>query len=76
MTINYDALLTSEQKQGILQQRISQMAAEAWQLEINKKAFLKTGDTQSVELCDRSIASIETAIGVYQAEMASLHKDA
>ena len=76
MTINYDALLTGEQKQNILQQRISQMAAEAWQLEINKKALQKTGDTQSLEMCDKSISSIETAITVFQEELEKLKQGA
>ena len=39
MTIDYNNILSSEQKRSIVSQRISQLAAELYQHSLNKKAF-------------------------------------
>ena len=48
MAIDYTALLTVEQKQNILNQRISQFAAEAWQHELNKQTCEQLNDEAGV----------------------------
>ena len=71
MAIDYSGLLSPEQKQEILAQLIQQRAAEAYQHQLNKQIAEAIGDTESAKQADYSIATIETAIGVYQAEQAS-----
>ena len=72
MNIDYTALLTNEQKQGILNQRISQFAAEAWQHELNKKTCEQLEDTEGVENSEKALAVLDAAISVHQAELADI----
>lgn len=69
MAINYAALLTSEQKQNILNQRISQFAAEAWQHEMNKQTCEKLGDESGVAASVQALETLEAAINVHQDEL-------
>ena len=70
MAIDYSGLLSPEQKQALLTERIQQFAAEAYQHQLNKQIAESIGDTESAKQADYSIATLETAIGVYQAEQA------
>lgn len=72
MAIDYTALLTTEQKQNILNQRISQFAAEAWQHELNKKTCEQLNDEAGVESADNALITLEAAIDIHQNELASL----
>jgi hypothetical protein len=72
MAIDYTSLLTSEQKQNILNQRISQFAAEAWQHELNKQTCTQLGDEAGVASSDAALATLEAAINVHQAELQSI----
>ena len=72
MAIDYTALLTVEQKQNILNQRISQFAAEAWQHELNKKTCEQLNDEVGVESADNALITLEAAIDIHQAELDSL----
>jgi hypothetical protein len=69
MAIDYTALLTSEQKQNILNQRISQFAAEAWQHELNKQTCTKLGDEAGVSSSAQALETLEAAITVHQDEL-------
>jgi len=72
MTIDYSNLLTAEQKQNILSQRISQFATEAWQHELNKKTCEQLEDTEGVENSEKALAVLDAAISVHQAELADI----
>jgi hypothetical protein len=69
MAIDYTSLLTAEQKQNILNQRIAQFAAEAWQHELNKQTCTQLNDEAGVASADQALATLEAAINVHQAEL-------
>lgn len=72
MAIDYAALLTDEQKRGILNNRIAQFAAEAYQHTLNKQTCESLGDTNGVEAADKALAILEAAITTHQAELAAV----
>ena len=68
--MDYSTLLTDEQKRSILEQRIGQFAAEAWQHTINKQV---AGDNaEAVQAADDALAILDHAIKVHQEELAKL----
>ena len=68
--MDYSTLLTDEQKRSILEQRIGQFAAEAWQHTINKQV---AGDNaEAVQAADEALAILDNAIKVHQEELAKL----
>ena len=72
MAIDYSSLLSEEQKKSILEQRLTQFAAEAYQHEINKKVAADAGNTEGVSQADAALAVLDSAISVHQAEIAKL----
>ena len=72
MAIDYTALLTVEQKQNILNQRILQFASEAWQHELNKETCKQLNDEVGVTSADNALVILEAAITVHQNELALL----
>lgn len=72
MTIDYSSLLTDEQKRNILQQRIAQFAAEAYQHTLNKQTCESLEDTAGVESADKALTVLEAAISVHQTELNSI----
>jgi hypothetical protein len=72
MSVNYDALLTNEQKRNIVSQRIAQFAAEAYQYALNKKTAEKLGSEEQIEQIDKQIELIEAAIAIHEEELATL----
>lgn len=70
MAIDYSTYLTDEQKRSILQQRLTQFAAEAWQHQINKQ--VAGGNAEAVEQADAALAVLDEAIAVHEAELAKL----
>ena len=72
MAIDYSSLLTNEQRTNLLNQRISQFAAEAWQHEVNKKTCEQLGDEAGVESAEKALTVLDAAIGVHQAELAEI----
>lgn len=72
MPIDYNSLLTPEQKSSILNQRISQFAAEAWQHELNKQTCELIGDSEGVQSAEKALAVLEAAISVHSQELSSL----
>jgi len=72
MTIDYTSLLTAEQKRSILQQRIAQFAAEAYQHSLNKTTCESLEDNAGVENADKALAILEAAIATHQAELDAL----
>jgi hypothetical protein len=72
MTIDYNSMLTDEQKRSILQQRISQFAAEAYQHSLNKQTCVNLEDENGISLADKSLATLNAALEVHQNELNSL----
>jgi hypothetical protein len=72
MTIDYTSLLTVEQKKAILEQRIAQFAAEAYQHSLNKKTCEDLQDAEGAESATKSLAILEAAIKVHSEELNSL----
>lgn len=72
MAIDFGSLLTDEQKANLLNQRIQQFAAEAYQHTLNKATAEKLGATDQVEAAEKNLALLESAIEVHQAELGKL----
>ncbi len=72
MAIDYSSLLTNEQKEKLLNQRIAQFAAEAWQHELNKKTCEQLGDEAGVANAEKALEVLDAAITVHQAELAEI----
>lgn len=72
MTINYDEFLSVEQKRNIVQQRLAQFAAEAYQHELNKKSLEGLEDTSGIENANKSLEILERAIAAHKAELEAL----
>jgi hypothetical protein len=74
MSIDFGALLTTEQKQNLLTQRIQQFAAEGYQHTLNKQVAdskSPVDETLSAQ-SDEAIATLTAAITEYQAELDKL----
>lgn len=72
MAIDYSSLLTNEQRANLLNQRISQFAAEAWQHALNKKTCEQLGDEAGIESAERALEVLDAAITVHQTELAEI----
>ena len=70
MALDYSALLTDEQKRSILEQRLAQFAAEAYQHTLNKE--VAKDNAEAVAAADAALAILDTAITVHQEELAKL----
>jgi hypothetical protein len=70
MTIDYSSLLTADEKRSILQQRLSQFAADAYQHELNKKTA--KGNLEAIQAADAALALLDNAILIHQEELANL----
>ena len=69
MSIDYNSLLTSEQKKQILEARISQFASEAYQITLNLATAEKLGNPDQIEKIKNSLQLLEIAITVHQEEL-------
>jgi hypothetical protein len=72
MAISYENLLTVEQKKAIVENRLQQFAAEAYQTELNKQIQIRQNDELAADACDASLSLIESAIAVHVEELAKL----
>lgn len=70
MAIDYSNLLTTEQKKSILEQRLAQFAAEAYQHTLNKE--VAKDNAEAVAAADEALAILDKAITVHQEELAKL----
>jgi hypothetical protein len=69
MSIDYNSLLTGEQKKQILEARISQFASEAYQISLNLATAEKLGNPEHTEKIKNSLKLLEIAITVHQEEL-------
>lgn len=77
MAINFNELLTPEQKKEIAIQRIQEFAAQAYQITINKSVIEQTEENEDnkqelIARADKDLSVLEVAINQYQAEISSL----
>jgi uncharacterized phage infection (PIP) family protein YhgE len=72
--MEFDKMLTVDQKQQVLTSRIAQFAAEAYQHSLNKRTAEVVGAKDKVIEADKAIATLEAAIKVHQDELAKLAK--
>ena len=72
MAIDFNNLLSADQKRDLLTQRIQQFATEAYQHELNRQIATSVNDAQAVEQAEAALVTLETAIGVHQVELDGL----
>lgn len=72
MAIDFASLLTTDQKRQLIQNRIAQFAAEAYQQELNKKTAESLQSESQAEAATKSLALLEEAIRIHQAELDKL----
>ena len=70
--MDYSSLLTAEQKAALLEQRIQQFAAEAYQHDLNKQVAENLGDIDGIRQADEALKTLNAAITVYQTEQATI----
>jgi hypothetical protein len=75
MSINYNDLLTTDEKREILVARISQFAREAYQYGLNLKAAELIGSESQIESIKKSLEVLEAAIKIHQIEFEELPKN-
>lgn len=72
MAIDFSSLLSAEQKEQLITQRLTQFAAEGYQHELNKQIAATIGDDAAIAQANAALATIETAINAYTAELDNL----
>jgi hypothetical protein len=72
MSIDYNALLTSDQKRQILEARLAQFASEAYQVTLNLATAEKLGNQEQIDKVKSNLNLLETAIVVHQEELSTL----
>lgn len=72
MAIDYGSFLTDEQKKSILEQRLAQFAAEAFQHEINKTVAAATDNEDGVKAADEALVILDKAIEIHKVELDAL----
>ena len=72
MAIDFNNLLTHDQKRDLLTQRIAQFATEAYQHELNRQIAVSVNDEQATLQAESALATLETAINVHETELAGL----
>ena len=75
MAIDFDAYLTLEQKKLIVESRLQQFAAEAYQAHLSKEIQILRGDDYAVSAYNESLDLIESAISVHADELAKLDSE-
>jgi hypothetical protein len=72
MSVDYNALLTSDQKRQILEARLAQFASEAYQVTLNLATAKKLGNQEQIDKVKSNLNLLETAIIVHQEELSTL----
>jgi hypothetical protein len=72
MSVDYNALLTSDQKKQILEARLAQFASEAYQVTLNLATAEKLGNQEQIDKVKSNLNLLETAIIVHQEELSTL----
>jgi hypothetical protein len=72
MALDYSSLLSDEQKKSILEQRLTQFAAEAYQHDINKQVATASNNEEGIKQATDALAILESAMNIHQEELAKL----
>jgi hypothetical protein len=75
MAISYDNLLTQEQKKEIVQGRLQQFAAEAYQTQLNRETQVRDNNEEAISSYDATLSLLESAIEVHQEELTKLDSE-
>lgn len=70
--INFDEILTAEQKRELLQARLNQFAAEAYQHELNRQLGVSLENNELVDASEKALGELEAAINVHKSELDAL----
>jgi DNA primase large subunit len=72
MSVDYESLLTADQKREILSARLAQFAAEGYQVSLNKKTAIELNSEEQVEKISEALELLDAAIKIHQEELAKL----
>jgi len=72
MSIDFASMLTDDQKRQLLESRIQQFAAEAYQHSLNLKVAESSESESQIEASEKALVILEDAIKVHQDELATL----
>lgn len=74
MSIDFNSLLTTEEKQSILIQKIKSYAADAYTITLNKQVLESSDNVNEdgIAAINSDLETLERAINVYKAELESL----
>lgn len=72
MAIDYSKYITDDQKKKLIQDRLAQFAAEAYQHSINAQVAESLGNDEGVENANNALAILEAAIDAHEAELGSI----
>jgi hypothetical protein len=72
MSIDYSSMLTDVQKRQLVENRLQQFAAEAYQYTLNKKTAESIENEQQIEAANKALTILEAAIAVHQEELSKL----
>lgn len=72
MAIDFGKYITDEQKKKILQDRLAQFAAEAYQHSINAEVAKMLDNEEGVENAEKSLEILEAAIDAHEAELKAI----
>jgi hypothetical protein len=75
MALDFNELLSADQKRGILTQRIQQFAVEAYQHHLNATTAESLGNEDAVAASQEALVTLEAAIAANQAELDSLDEE-
>jgi hypothetical protein len=75
MALDFNELLSADQKRGILAQRIQQFAVEAYQHHLNAATAESLGNEEAVAASQEALVTLEAAIAANQAELDSLDEE-
>lgn len=72
MPIDFNQFLTEDQRKNLLNQRIQQFAAEAFQHEINRKVAVETNNPEGEAAAVEALQILDKALEIHVAELESL----
>ena len=72
MALDFNTLLTADQKREVLQQRITQFATEAYQHEMNRQTAIALGDAEFQAQSEQALATLTAAIETHQTQLDAL----
>jgi len=67
--MDYGAFLTDEQRIEIVNQRIVQLAAEAYQRNLNRDAAIAVGNEEEVAIADTALNQLRVTLNVHLMEL-------